>query len=189
MQINYVYIFIFLFFAVVLYSLGKAFASTLIFYIALIGCFVLPVSVIQTSSSIICATGGIKIFFLPINILVIVASLYISWLLASKSENMETINGIGARLVANHKMPGKYIATKWLVLMYLPILPIKSYEVFGEQQGQYFKTYYSMRPLNQLAEDEISETRKKFAFWYWLLASILIGLSSLGVFVEIWKCS
>lgn len=118
------------------------------------------------------------------NVLIIAIGLGISWLWATKSENMGTINGMGTKLVGNTKSPKGYIATKWLVLLFLPILPIKSYEVFAEQQGISSgvnqRIYYSMLPLPDLAKNQIRETYRKSIIWYLLFVLIIMGFTLLG---------
>jgi hypothetical protein len=68
-----------------------------------------------------------------------------SWLLIftrsierKKTDMAYTINGIGTRYygrrAAGH---GTYIATKWIVLFYLPLIPLRSYRIFGETSPTY----------------------------------------------------
>jgi hypothetical protein len=97
---------------------------------------------------------------------------------------MRTINGIGTKLVGNEKSLKGFIATKWLVVLFLPIIPIKSYEVFEEQQGirigLHQRVYYSLHPLPKLAINQIKKTYQNYFLWYLLMALVILGLTVLG---------
>jgi hypothetical protein len=118
---------------------------------------------------------------LTTNVLAILVYLGISWFLGSKSEHMGVINGMGTKLVGQEKSTEGYIATKWLVMVLLPILPIKSYEVFGEQQGAYERVYYAMRPLPALAWKQVLKTYLKSFLWYLFFAVVVICFGLIGV--------
>lgn len=61
---------------------------------------------------------------------------------------MFTINGIGTTLYgsADKKEDGSYIATKWIVFIWIPIIPLASYRVFhGENVKGFFIYYHSQK--------------------------------------------
>jgi len=201
------YIFVILLFVALFYLLGRSRANThqtsvkqetinsfitfIIFFcllLVLLGSFFLPVSIIQTLYFESCTIGYSKppdlSIPLPANVLGVIIALAISWFLASKSEHMGMINEMGTKLVGNDKSSSGYIATKWLVLLFLPIIPIQSYEVFGEQQGASERVYYSMHPLPKLARDQVLATYRKFLVWYLIAVLLLVGFALLGT----WKC-
>lgn len=118
------------------------------------------------------------------NVLVIIICFVVSWFLAKKSENMETINGMGVTLLGNDRSSKGYIATKWLVVLFLPLIPIRSYEILDEQDSLHERIYYSMIPLPELAKNQIKETYRRSLLWYVLMALAIVGFSLLGT----WKC-
>jgi hypothetical protein len=203
------YIFVLLVFVALFYSYGRtsaklhntsvkkeiiAVSTSLIVLCALLlvhlGLFFLPINIIQTSFFASCTIGYNKTpdismkFPLHINLLTIFTGMAIGWFSARWSENMSMLNGaVGTKLIGNEKTPKGYIATKWLVF-FVPMLPVRSYEVTGEQQGANERIYYSMHPLPKLEKKQINETYQKSFLWYLLIASAMIGFALLGT----WKC-
>ena len=87
----------------------------------------------------------------------ILVAILISWLLASFDENMMTINLCGTRLYGRTVVPQGFIATKWLVIAGLPIIPIRSYDVLAEQYAGMGKSY-AMNPRENLEWGQIIRT-------------------------------
>lgn len=124
---------------------------------------------------------------LPQSVLILPASVGISWFLARRQKDLYTINGVGTKLHGQSPMAGSrgYIATKWIVILFLPVLPVRSYQVFGEHLDAEDKKYYDMEPLDHLHWEQIRETFWQFRWTYLLLALLWIGVSALSL----WECS
>jgi hypothetical protein len=174
-------------------DLSVRFAIFMALLLVYLGLFFLPGDIIISfvnQSSCIAGYGRELEAAIPpyINILSILACLGFAWVLAYKSKNLGTINGVGTRLIGNQKTPNGYIATKWLVFMFLPMLPVKSYEIISEQQGIangfQSRTYYSMQALPQLAKDQVRATFRKSLLLYVLVITLLVGIALSGT----WKC-
>ena len=154
-------------------------------FIVVLGMFYLPATLVHTLYFESCTIAYNKppdmSISLTANILAILVCLGISWFLAIKSEHMGVINGMGTKLVGQEKSTEGYIATKWLVMVFLPLIPIKSYEVFGEQEGAYERVYYSMRPLPGLAKKQVLITYLKSFLWYLFFAVVVVSFGLIGV--------
>ena len=85
---------------------------------------------------------------LPQSFLIALACIITSWVLAWVQKGMYTVNGAGTMLRGQTALPTLrgYISTKWLVFMFLPLLPVRSYQVFGEYSNASDKRYYDMQP-------------------------------------------
>ncbi|SRR6266498_3548927 len=174
-------------------DLSMRFAIFMALLLVYLGLFFLPgdiiISFVNQSACIAGYGRELEVSIPPyVNILLILACLGFAWVLAYKSKNLGTINGVGTRLIGNQKTPNGYVATKWLVFMFLPMLPVRSYEIFREQQGisngLQERTYYSMQALPQLAKDQIIATFKKSLILYLLIIALFVGLALSGT----WKC-
>jgi hypothetical protein len=91
---------------------------------------------------------------------------------------MYIVDGAGTMLRGQTPLPEArgYISTKWLVFMFLPILPVRSYRIDGEYSNSPDKKYYSMQPLDQLHWAQIKETIWEFRWWYLLAVVLWIGV-------------
>lgn len=98
----------------------------------------------------------------------VLVSILISWLLSSFDHNMMSINFCGTRLYGRTVIPQGYIATKWLVLAGLPVIPVQSYEVIAEQYAGTGKAY-AMNPLEDLESGQVARTA---AIGYGILIAI-----------------
>jgi hypothetical protein len=174
-------------------ELSIRFAIFMALLLVYLGLFFLPGDIIISfvdQSSCIAGYGRVLEVSIPpnLNILSILACLGFAWVLAYKSRNLGTIDGVGTRLIGDQKTPNGYIATKWLVFMWLPMLPVMSYEIFrvqeGVSNGPQDKTYYSMQPLPQLAKDQVIATFRKFLLLYLLPIALFVGIALAGT----WKC-
>lgn len=86
--------------------------------------------------------------------------LVLCWFLAGLSKGMYLVNGSGTKLFGHIPTPDGYIATKWLCLMFLPVLPVDSYEIVA-QQDMGMQTTYIMRQLDELHWSQIAQTALK----------------------------
>jgi hypothetical protein len=117
---------------------------------------------------------------LPQSFLITFACIITSWLLARVQNGMYTVNGAGTMLRGQTPLPTSrgYISTKWLVFMFLPLLPVRSYQVFGEYSDAPDKKYYDMQSLDHLHWAQIRETIWEFKWWYVLVALLWIGIGA-----------
>jgi hypothetical protein len=88
---------------------------------------------------------------------------------------MSTFNGIGTKLYGSmeHGPDGSYITTKWIVIFYLPIIPIGSYRVIEEGSSNYIiynsQQYRSMKvPLHK------KQIIKTYGWVYGILGIIIL---------------
>ncbi len=121
-----------------------------------------------------------SVFLIP---LIILTCLAISWFLARAQEKPLTVDGIGTKFYGQRSSFGGYISTKWLVVVFLPILPVKSYLVTEEFPGGPHNTNISMKPLEGLDWAQIKETAWKAKFGY-LAFVFLIGSFAVWAFRE-----
>jgi len=82
------------------------------------------------------------------------------WFLAGFSKGMITVNGSGIKLFGHTPTPNGYIATRWICLMYMPILPVDSYEVIA-QQDMGLRSSYIMNQLEDLYWHQVFQTAWK----------------------------
>ena len=117
---------------------------------------------------------------LPQSLVILPACVAVSWFLARRQKDLYTINGVGTKLHGQSPMPGSrgYIATKWIVILFLPILPVRSYQVFTEHFDAMNKKYYDMQPVDHLNWAQIRETLWQFRWAYMLIALLWIGFSA-----------
>lgn len=162
-----------------------SFSIFICMFVVFLGLFYLPVTFVHTLYFDSCTIGynhpPDMSISLTTNVLAILVCLGISWFLAGKSEHMMVINGMGTKFVGQEETPEGYVATKWLVMIFMPVLPIKSYEVFGEPQEKNERVYYAMRPLPEVAWAQIFETYLKSSFWYLIFAAVVVAFAWIGV--------
>jgi len=83
---------------------------------------------------------------------------------------MRTINGIGTCLLGRREpaADGSYLATKWVVLFFLPVLPLASYRVLpgpGSEGLLSTETSYYLQPQPLHGRQVLN----------WYLATLLLG--------------
>lgn len=100
---------------------------------------------------------------------------------------MFTFNGVGTTLYG-HRNPqpdGSYIATKWLVVLYIPFIPLASYRVWrGETSFRVLgtNTDYRLEPLPLQWRQVLN----------WYLATLFFGpfllwLFGSGLLIAVWQ--
>jgi hypothetical protein len=82
----------------------------------------------------------------------------ISWFLSRKSQNMGTINGCGDKLFGRTSSDHGYLATKWICIFFLAVLPVASYEVL---EADKWETHYVINRLDELLWTQILGTFAK----------------------------
>jgi hypothetical protein len=110
--------------------------------------------------------------------LIVSACIAFSWLLARVQKNTFTIDAIGTALYGNTPaLEGRgYIATKWLVFLILPILPVRSYQIDGEYSKSARPQPDEMHPLHELHWDQVWETIWRFKLGYLLAIAAFLGI-------------
>lgn len=68
---------------------------------------------------------------------ILVALLVLVFLVAAFEPGVSVGNGFGTALRGNHPTPAGHIATKWVVMAYAPLIPIRSYEVVSSREIAY----------------------------------------------------
>jgi|GEM_PF-3594763 len=58
------------------------------------------------------------------------------WTLARHEQGAESSNGWGTKLYGHRRSANGHITTKWITILYLPLIPVRSYEVLREEQGR-----------------------------------------------------
>ena len=84
----------------------------------------------------------------------------ICWFLAGLSQSMFTINGSGVKLFGHTLSPNGHIATKWICMLYLPLIPVDSYEITAQQDSGLQSEYIMVR-LEELHWHQVYETAFK----------------------------
>jgi hypothetical protein len=117
---------------------------------------------------------------IPLILLLVPACAALSWFLARFQEQPFTVDGIGTKLFGRSPAPDSrgYISTKWLVVVFLPLLPVRSYQIIDEQNTRQNQTRYLMKPLERLHWEQIKETIWKSTLGY--IVFILL-LASFGI--------
>jgi hypothetical protein len=105
----------------------------------------------------------------------ILACLGISWFLARVQEKPLTVDGIGTKFFGQSPNSGGYISTKWLVVVFLPIIPVRSYQVIEKYRGGQQNTHFSMTPLEKLDWAQIKETMWKSRFGYIVFVLLIVS--------------
>ena len=109
---------------------------------------------------------------------------------------MQIFNGIGTTLYGrlNVNPDGSYIATKWFVLLYFPILPLGSYRVWPEVENismpnntviktQNPKIEYNYLSTTQRVKMEHVKLNWNQIFLTYILGIVLLSVTSLAVWV------
>jgi hypothetical protein len=122
---------------------------------------------------------NLEVVSLPINFLIVPACLGVSWFLARMQHRLLTVNGIGTQLYGSAPILDSqgFIATKWLTIPWIPLLPVRSYLVTVEGTDPWNKKTYSMQPLNDLRWAQVKETIRKSRVGYGTLAMIYLAFT------------
>jgi hypothetical protein len=73
------------------------------------------------------------------------------------SPKFSTFNGWGNMLYGHKPTPRGYVATEWVVVFYIPVIPVKSYEVLGET-GSWGRKSYRLNELPELCRPQMIMT-------------------------------
>ena len=109
-------------------------------------------------------------------------SIGICWLLAQKVDQMYTINGNGTKLFGRTPSDKGYISTKWVCVLFLPILPLASYEILDEQRYS-MGVQYAMKRLDKLFWPQITQTIARSLAWVSGVIGVLFVLLNFNCFL------
>jgi len=109
-----------------------------------------------------------------------VSVLILQFCLARKADDNFSWNGIGTALYGKKRTTNGYISTKWLTILYVPVLPVRSYLVLGYTAGDDIilsflissKRYYHIRRLPRLFWPHV---------WIYSLITALFGAAFLAL--------
>ena len=117
---------------------------------------------------------------LLLNFLKMFAPLLVSWFFARIQRKAFTVDGVGTKFFGSSVSANLrgYISTKWLVVVFVPILPVRSYQIIEEQ------TQAVISPLDQLDWVQVKETIRQSKLGYGIILFVVIGMSLWSV----WQC-
>ncbi len=78
---------------------------------------------------------------------------------------MSTINGIGTTFYGRARLEAGYITTKWIVIFYIPIIPLSSYVVYGESNDWWLFVSTTNYRLAKLPAIYRPHLRRFFQVW------------------------
>jgi hypothetical protein len=105
--------------------------------------------------------------------------LILCWILAGRTSSMYTINGSGTKLFGKTPSPNGHISTKWISMLFFPVLPVDSYEVVAEQQVG-MGAQYLMNRLDDFYWPQVVSTAAKGLL---IFIVILVSLALLFSFI------
>lgn len=108
---------------------------------------------------------------------------------------MITYAGTGIKLYGRTeiKTDGSFIATKWISLLYLPIIPLGSYRVWPEIDSLTMPGSTTMMLKNEKIEYKLFGTTKRLKLlkvkWHWkqIMITYLIGIILFIIFVLVFS--
>jgi len=123
---------------------------------------------------------------LPIIFLLILACIAISWFLARIQKVPLTVDGVGTRFFGRSPSPDshEYVSTKWLAIVLIPLLPVRSYRIVEEDLKGQQRLSYSIHPLEKLDWAQIRETMWKSIVGYIILMLLMLGFGAWAL----WEC-
>ncbi|NUQ72833.1 MAG: hypothetical protein HUU21_04680 [Polyangiaceae bacterium] len=122
--------------------------------------------------------GNKPIVSVPVAIAVLGAVLLVAWLLAWRSDEISSVNGMGTELYGRRMTPEGRVGTQWLTLVSVPLLPIRSYVILEENEeksnwvGSIRTKKYRLRPLGRMYWPQVVPT----------LAAVWAGIAGLIAF-------
>jgi hypothetical protein len=117
-------------------------------------------------------------------LLISIGGVLLSWFMARADKHMSTYNGFGTKMFGRSETSEGYISTKWLVALFIPLVPVRSYHVFQEWVRAN-RTTYEMVPLEEIAWDQVNETIQEKMWVYGIAVFVIIALISFSI----WMCN
>jgi hypothetical protein len=91
--------------------------------------------------------------------IIVLIGLGIYCVVKARSEEMGTILGFGTKLYGHKETENGEIKTKWVTLLFLPVFPLKSYEVFEQETSleniTTYKTSYRLKELPKMYKPQV----------------------------------
>ena len=126
---------------------------------------------------------GVLLISFALQVAGIFASLGLSWLLAwAETDSPVLMNGWGTKLFGSEPVQDKqggYLATKWLSIFGLPLLPVRSYRVLSG--GLLPAGVVRLERQKQMSWAQVRATATAAWPWYLLLAALLLGFPLLAL--------
>jgi hypothetical protein len=117
--------------------------------------------------------------------LISISCMILSWFLARFDKYAVTFEGFGTKMFGNKITSKGYIATKWIVAMNIPMLPVRSYELAPDEIPDARRRKSDIAPLDAIVWDQVRETVQSRAWVYILLFLVLFTL----IYLCIWMCN
>lgn len=171
-----------------LVTLATSIISTIVSMGILLGCVALLMFLGNLVGSFYPAcwfVRNLRVISLPLNFGAIFACLAVSWGLARIQNNLFTVNGIGVQLYGRDPAPNSqgYISTKWLVLPWIPLIPVRSYLVTGERtDAMSNEKIYILQPLKKMNWVQVRVTLRKSRVAYGILLLGVIAFTLWSIF-------
>jgi hypothetical protein len=120
------------------------------------------------------------------SILIIAGCFIVSWLFARVQKTPLLVDGVGTKFFGQSPSAESagYISTKWLVFLFIPILPVKSYLILEDHFNKPGTPRPIINPLEKLNWIQVKETMWKWKFGY---VTLIILVCSLGIW-SFWEC-
>lgn len=119
---------------------------------------------------------------LLLNFLAIPGCMAVAWFFAHFQNKPFLINGMGTRFYETEPVENthKYISTKWLVCLGVPLMPVGSYLITQELIQFQTTAAYTFQPVKELNWNQVKETIRKARVRYIIMATA-IGLLMIGL--------
>jgi hypothetical protein len=110
------------------------------------------------------------------DLLAILACMGFSWFLSRFQNVLFTVDGIGTRLYGRTPVNNSqdYVSTKWLALVWVPLVPVRTYRVTPLTSVFRNKKPYILQPLPKMDWGQVGETIREFKVAYAVIALLLI---------------
>jgi hypothetical protein len=113
-------------------------------------------------------------------LLILISSITLAWLAARFHADFWIYNGFGTRMyVSDHDPLTARIGTKWLVMLLVPVLPVRSYKVIADRKLTWDHTDYVTEPLDSNQWDQVSETARDR---WWIYGLVILGVGAVSAF-------
>jgi hypothetical protein len=113
---------------------------------------------------------------LLLHFLAILGCMAVAWFFARLQNKPTLVNGMGTQFYETEPVEAanKYISTKWLVCLGVPLMPVRSYLV-TQELIQFQKTAsYTFQPVKELNWKQVRETLRKSRVRHIIMLSIIV---------------
>jgi hypothetical protein len=111
--------------------------------------------------------------------------IYMKKELAGKNLGLESVNGSGEGLYGRKKLKddGSYVATKWFVILLIPIFPLGTYRVWKGETSHGFIT----GPMVGIRQSAKIKTERLKMDWYQVLSTYLILIFVILLIINLFR--